>query len=57
MRISKVRNWKDRVLMLLIHLGELLDAIIYILSLSFISSNFGEALVFNDTLDDWVEGR
>ena len=49
------RNWKERVVMILIETTSLIDSLVYLGSFTFYKSDFRVTILFNTTLDEWIE--
>ena len=47
--------WRERIFLAILHIAKIIDAIIYLITFSYFSSNIGTHILANEELGDWVE--
>ena len=52
-RKSKIKDPKERAYMVILHMAGVLDAAVYVLSLSYLSASFRTRALASDTLGDF----
>lgn len=55
MKLYRRANWRSRAVMALYHLGKVIDAVVFFLTLSLVDLELGFYVIMNERLDNWAK--